>query len=64
MVLGEMRGKEDEYDYLFKGGSAARPALAMPAMSVPVPGLSLLPSGPAPRSTLGVELGSEARTGI
>lgn len=33
VVLGEMRGKDDEYDYLFKGGSAARPALAVPAMS-------------------------------
>lgn len=30
VVLGRMRGKDDEYDYLFKGGS---PALAVPAMS-------------------------------
>lgn len=64
VVLGKMRGKDDEYDYLFKGESAARPALAMPAMSVSVPGLSLLPSGLAPRSTLGVGLGAGAPTGI
>lgn len=64
MVLGEMRGKDDEYDYLFKGGSAARPALAVPAMSVPVPALSLLPSGLAPRSTLGLRLRAAARTGV
>lgn len=33
MVLGEMRGKDDEYDYLFKGGCAARPRVLHAAPS-------------------------------
>lgn len=32
VVLGEMRGKDDEYDYLFKGGSAAMPVLLWPCL--------------------------------
>lgn len=64
VVLGEMRGKDEEYDYLFKGGSPALPALL--CLQRAVRGLSLLWAVLSPCSTLGMELeaGALACTGI